>query len=211
MQNQLRHELQDIISGKGEVRYGRVIQSVAGYLNDGSQPGPETEDLKFFKKQEEARLEEYIHKYSLWLEDIDFSQYVSEGAEQRVYLKDSDYVLKLNDAIYYSSWKDYCHNLLLHNFFFSDSAYELKGFIKEEGVLYAVVEQAFVSITEPTDLDTVKLFLESNGFENTRNNDYYNGKLGVILEDLHDENVLTRNGILYFIDTVFYLTEIFWE
>ena len=34
---------------------------------------------------------------------------------------------------------------------------------------------------------------------------------GIILEDLHDENVLTQNGILYFIDTVFYINpEIFW-
>ena len=33
-----------------------------------------------------------------------------------------------------------------------------------------------------------------------------NEELGIILEDLHDENVLTRNGLLYFIDTVFYLT-----
>jgi hypothetical protein len=35
-----------------------------------------------------------------------------------------------------------------------------------------------------------------NGFENTRNNDYYSPALGIILEDLHDENVLMENGIL---------------
>lgn len=46
---------------------------------------------------------------------------------------------------------------------------------------------------------------------NTRNNDYYNPELGIILEDLHDENVLTRHDILYFIDTVFYLTDSFWN
>lgn len=50
-----------------------------------------------------------------------------------------------------------------------------------------------------------------NGFENNRNNDYINHELGIILEDLHDENVLTRNEILYFIDTVFYLNEKFWS
>jgi Ser/Thr protein kinase RdoA (MazF antagonist) len=49
-----------------------------------------------------------------------------------------------------------------------------------------------------------------NGFQNNRNNDYQNQELGIILEDLHDENVLTRNEVLYFIDTVFYLTENFW-
>lgn len=50
-----------------------------------------------------------------------------------------------------------------------------------------------------------------NGFQNTRNNDYFNPELGIILEDLHDENVLTLEGNLYFIDTVFYLTEQFYK
>jgi hypothetical protein len=100
---------------------------------------------------------------------------------------------------------------LLHNFFFPDTAYELKGFTKDNGVLYAALQQSYVAITESTDLDDVKQFLASNGFENIRNNDYQNHDLGIILEDLHDENVLTRNSILYFIDTVFYLTDKFWQ
>ena len=45
----------------------------------------------------------------------------------------------------------------------------------------------------------------SNGFLNTRNHDYLNADLNIILEDLHDENVLTKDGVHYFIDTVFYL------
>ena len=136
---------------------------------------------------------------------------MSEGAEQKVYLKDSEHVLKLNDAIYYNSWKDYLYNLLLHNYFFPDTAYDLLGFTKNDEVLYAVVQQNYVSITSNTDLEQVKEFLTLNGFENNRNNDYINRELGIILEDLHDENVLTQNDILYFIDTVFYLTENFWE
>ena len=76
--------------------------------------------------------------------------------------------------------------------------------------MYAVVQRTFVSITENTKIENVKSFLNENGFQNTRNNDYYNPNLGIILEDLHDENVLTKNDVLYFIDTVFYLTESFW-
>jgi hypothetical protein len=57
----------------------------------------------------------------------------------------------------------------------------------------------------------VKSFLNNNGFSNTRNNDFYNPEIGIILEDLHDENVLTKDGLLYFIDTVFYLTDEFWK
>ena len=43
------------------------------------------------------------------------------------------------------------------------------------------------------------------GFELKKNNDYFSNKIGIILEDLHDENVLTNNGVLFFIDTVFYI------
>ncbi len=39
---------------------------------------------------------------------------------------------------------------------------------------------------------------------------YINPGLGIILEDLHVENVLTRNNLFYFIDTVFYLTPDFY-
>ena len=68
-----------------------------------------------------------------------------------------------------------------------------------------------MSITGRTDLARVKSFLTLNGFDNIRNNDYYHHELGIILEDLHDENVLTKNDVLYFVDTVFYLTETFWK
>ncbi len=78
-------------------------------------------------------------------------------------------------------------------------------------MLFALVEQAYVSITAPTDLEKVKAFLISNGFLNIKRDDYYNPELGIILEDLHDENVLTQNGLLYFIDTVFYLKPEFWN
>lgn len=210
MQNRLKHELHDLISGKSQVRFGGTIQSITSYLSDGNQTSSETEGTKQIREQEKKRLESFISENSLWVDTIDFTQYVSEGAEQRVYLKDSEHVLKLNAAIYYSSWKEYFYNLLLHNFFFTDTPYELIGFTKENDILYAVIQQAYVAITENTDLKQVKSFLNSNGFINNRNNDYINIHLGIILEDLHDENVLTRNGVLYFIDTVFYTTDEFW-
>lgn len=211
MHENLKVQLYDVISGKSQVRIGSVIQAIASYLEKSEETGREVEVGKHFKKQEEKRLTEYIEEHKLWKSDIDFSQYVSEGAEQRVYLKDSEHVLKLNDSIYYATWRDYFYNLILHNFFFPDTAYKLIGFTKENNVLFAAVEQPFVSISQNTDLMQVKKFLTANGFENTRNNDYFNSDLGIILEDLHDENVLTKNGILYFIDTVFYLTKEFWE
>ena len=49
--------------------------------------------------------------------------------------------------------------------------------------------------------------MEANGFRIKKNNDYYHFETGLILEDLHEGNVLTQNGILYFVDTVFYLKQ----
>ena len=157
------------------------------------------------KEEETKSLIQFAEDNNLWVENINIDLYVSQGAEQKVYLKDGTSVLKLNDSIYYVSWVDYFHNLLLNNLFFPDTAYLLLGFYKDLDVLYAVVEQPFVKANEKTDLNMVKAFLENNGFINKKNHDYYNEELGLILEDLHDENVLTQNGMLYFIDTVFYI------
>ncbi len=211
MQNTLRDELRNVISGKSQVRHGKAIQAIAHYLEIGTSTSANPEEDEQIRSQEKERLEQYISEHQLWLIDLDLSNYVSEGAEQKVYLKDSENVFKLNDAIYYRSWVDYFRNLLLHNYFFNDTAYQLIGFYREAEVVYAVVKQPYVQITQATDLKQVQSFLGANGFIVTRNNDYYNAHIGVILEDLHDENVLTKDGLLYFIDTVFYLTNGFWS
>lgn len=168
-------------------------------------------ESKLYKKQETEVLKDYINKNNVWFSDVAIENYVSEGAEQKVYLKDGKNVIKLNDAIFYNSWEDYLNNLLLHNYFFPDTAYELLGFYNsQDDLILAVVTQPFVRATEKTDLEGVKKFMRANGFINTRNNDYHNPDLCIILEDLHDENVLTENGVLQFIDTVFYIQENFY-
>ena len=103
---------------------------------------------KHFKEKETKSLIEFIQLNNLWVENLNLENYISQGAEQKVYLKDDKSVLKLNDSIYYTSWIDYLNNLLLNNYFFSDTAYQLLGFYKSDTILYAVVEQPFVKATE---------------------------------------------------------------
>ena len=201
----MKDAIQYILSGKSQVKHCHLIQTTCSYLKRSQRSGSVAQEYKQNKQQERESLIQFANQENLWLANINVENYVSQGAEQKVYLKDGTSVLKLNDAIYYASWVDYLHNLLLNNLFFPDTAYQLLGFFKELDVLYAVVEQPFIKATEKTDLSLVKLFLENNGFRNTKNHDYYNANLGIILEDLHDENVLTQNEILFFIDTVFYI------
>jgi len=51
----------------------------------------------------------------------------------------------------------------------------------------------------------VKKYMFSQGFELKKRNDYLHSGLGIIVEDLHEENVLIRDNTLFFIDTVIYL------
>ncbi len=201
----MNDEIQHILSGKSQVKHGDFIQTIISFLRRSEATSNLVKEDKHFKEKETKSLIEFIQLNNLWVENLNLENYISQGAEQKVYLKDDKSVLKLNDSIYYTSWIDYLNNLLLNNYFFSDTAYQLLGFYKSDTILYAVVEQPFVKATEKTNLDLVKQFMLSNGFENTRNNDYINKNYGIILEDLHDENVLTQNGFLFFIDTVFYI------
>ncbi len=197
--------IEDVISGKIEVRDGSAIKKATSYLKRSQGTSKMAKDSKLYKKQEESILKDYINKNNLWFSDIDLKDYVSEGSEQKVYLSNDIDVIKLNDSIFYNSWEDYLQSLLLHNYFFPDTSYELIGFHESDGVLFSVVKQPFVKATSKTDLEEVKKMMSENGFLNKKNNDYYNPELGLILEDLHDENVLTEDGVLKFIDTIFYI------
>jgi len=209
--NSIKQELYDVLSGKIKIRNGEPLQTIACYLRASQETSVIAKSAKQFKREEAQRLKAFAVDSGFWIDRIDFENYVSEGAEQRVYLRDSKHVMKLNDSIYYESWLDYLYNLILHNYFFEDTAYQLTGFTEFGGIIYSVVLQNYVSETGSTNMKHLNHFLQLNGFENIRNNDYMHKDLGIILEDLHDENVLTNNGVLYFIDTVFYLTPAFWK
>ena len=119
----MKHELQNIISGKSQVKFGSVIQAATNYIRNGKSTSYLAQESNNLKKQEEDLLVNFTNENSLWKE-VDIKNFISNGAEQLVYLKDQSRVIKLNNSIYYTSWEDYFNNLLLNNYFFSDTAYE---------------------------------------------------------------------------------------
>jgi hypothetical protein len=70
--------------------------------------------------------------------------------------------------------------------------------------LFAVIRQQFVEGGQAV-LEHIEEFLNFNGFNKIRRQDYYNNELGLSLEDMHDENVIAKVGVLFFIDTGFYI------
>ncbi len=208
----IKNELQNIIFGDGSVGTTSQLKKVQNFLRTNEKASIRSKEQKYLKSEEAICLIEFAHNENLFYsEEISEYKFISAGAEQRVYYYDDFHVIKINEAVFYEYWLDYFNSILIHNYFFPATAYDFLGFKIIDGVLYAVVKQEFIVSTEITDLNAVKQFLSFNDFTNNRNNDYINNDLGIIFEDLHDENVLSKNGILYFIDTIFYLTKDFYS
>ncbi|SFW70437.1 putative polyvalent protein kinase domain-containing protein [Chitinophaga sancti] len=158
------------------------------------------------KKEQAEHLNQYAASNNLWVSGLlDKDLYLTRGGEAEVYFgKDSLNVLKVNDAIYYATWLEFFNSVSIHNLLFPNTAYIFLGFTESDGILKAVMQQPFIIADDQVDLNDVKQLLAFNGFENIKRNDYKNSALGILLEDIHDENVISNKGVLFFIDTVFY-------
>jgi hypothetical protein len=209
LNNASKDQLSDIIAGKIFEGSGSTLQTARNYLSGSFETSKtikrdfarfsvikeeQTEALKEFALRNKCLLN---HKQLQWT-------FLSEGGESKVFLNsEGTHVIKMNDAVYYNTWLDFLNSILLHNLFFPETAYELLGFCKLEGDLYALLKQAYIIADEMTDLVALANFMHHNGFQKTRGYDYYSVNYGLCIEDLHDENVLTREGVFFFIDTVF--------
>jgi hypothetical protein len=76
----MNNEIQRVISGKSQVRYGANIQAAISYLTGSANSSALDKTDKHFKREETERLKKYIDNQNLWVKDIDLDNYVSEGA-----------------------------------------------------------------------------------------------------------------------------------
>jgi hypothetical protein len=155
----IKNELQNIITGNGQIGDGNLIKKVQNILRRNEESIKISSQKKFVKSEEEVFLKYIIETENLiYNEEISDSDYIAEGAEQKVYRLDDNSVIKLNDSIFYASWKDYFESLLIHNYFFKSTKYELLGFKIINNVVFAVVKQNFVQAYDSVNLDQVKEF-----------------------------------------------------
>ncbi len=139
------------------------------------------------------------------MDSLPTCEYLASGGESEVYLaSDKLNVIKVNDAVYYATWAEYFNSLVIHNLLFPNTSYSLVGFIETQGRLCAILQQPFIA-GEQAGLEDIKELLIFNGFENIKRQDYFNREFGLLLEDMHDENVIAGQDVLFFIDTVYYI------
>ena len=208
--DETRKKLQDIVRGAGveggESNCTTIRNLLCQSFETGTTIKSEFESRAIIKEEQAAFLKTYAQSAGLWLESLlPANQYLTRGGEAEIYLAfDKRHVIKVNDAVYYATWTEFFNSLVIHNLLFPNTFYTLIGFTHAKDTLQAVLQQLFVE-GETAELDDIKEFLLFNGFINTRRQDYYNEEFGLVLEDMHDENIIASNGFLFFIDTVFYI------
>lgn len=163
---------------------------------------------------EESALKIWSQTNGLWISERDFKiQYalrkIGAGAEQQVYLHPNGReVIKANTGAYHGNWLEFFNRLLCHAILFPATKYTTVGFTTIGETFTVIIQQQFAFLTEGASRSTVEPYLNQHGFSRTKNDDYYNPVLGIILEDLHDENVFLLEGQLLFIDPVIYFETI---
>lgn len=188
----------------GEAKQSLITETYS-YLERSKRESGVAEETFISKEREAKAIIEFADNNNLWYENTQFSIFLDEGAEQKVFFDAlRNKVIKYNDGIFYVNWMQYLESLIIHNMLFKNTNYELLGFLKINSTLYAVIEQDYIEPTDTTQIEKVRKEMEANGFIVKKKNDYINNDLGLIIEDLHEENVLTYNGELFFVDTVIY-------
>ena len=211
--DEIREKLQNIIRGARLEGAADHCSTIRSFLIEGFGTDPtvksEFESRAIIKEKQANFLISYAEGAGILLDSMPpGSEYLTKGGESTVYLAaDKLNVIKVNDAIYYATWIEYFNSLVIHNLLFPNTAYSLIGFTRNGGNLAAVLEQSFIE-GEQAKLDDIRELLTFNGFVNRRRQDYFNEEFGLVLEDMHDENVIARQEVLFFIDTVFYIMPI---
>ena len=181
--------------------YIAARSQIAGTENKATEPVNRKERAQLNKKLraiEEKDLLKWSKAEKIFISEAEFNRQwhnrkIAEGAEQQVYLDYSGLsVIKTNDAIMHGTWLEFFDRIALHNWLFPEVAYQLSGFTKVKSRLGAIIHQPFIKSERGASREEVENDMVKRRFIRLKNDDYFNPALGIILEDLHDENVLNR-------------------
>ena len=130
-----------------------------------------------------------------------------EGGEHQIY-QNEGYFLKRNNLLYHTNWLEYFHRIVLHNWLFPETSIHFEGLMLVDDELQPVITQKAFLATRGANRNEVEAEMERRGFYRRKADNYYNPDLGVLVEDLHDENVLVSpKGSLLIFDPVIYLAK----
>lgn len=186
---------------------GIELSKIANVAREIHKANPKIKEEFIGKKLENDAIIEYAKSNNLWVDDY-ISIYGNKahayGVESDVYLsRDGKSVYKINNGIQHGTWLDFFNRIIAHNIYFPETKYEIVGYTQKDNKLAIILKQDVVEIIEAaTDAQLEKDLTESLFIYNSRNNvkDVING---VILRDLHKENVVINNkGDVLYLDPI---------
>ena len=204
---------------------GQAITEVLGKVYRASQkpsvPTPKTRAERLETNRAIRTIEEQQLRRSLESQIQDPADFLEKweqcgqisGAEQKAYPDGNGNYIKANSGDYHGHWNEYIERLHLHQFLFPETAYELIGLTEIEQQIHFLVSQkeAYAFQNEKGDYmgasrSQVEAHMEKLGAYRFRNDDYYIPSQDILVEDLHDENVLLAEDgeTLLFIDPVIF-------
>lgn len=166
--------------------------------------------IRELKQREAAALLGWARKESRLLNNAAFTRrWIAQGSvggqENEVFLR-GNRVFKRNNLCFHLSYTDFFDRLVLHNLLFPGAPLRFEGFVRQEGTLQPVMSQPAVRARRGAVRAEVEAFMRRLGFERVRHDDYRHPE-GILVEDLHDENVfIDENDDIVMIDPVIYLT-----
>lgn len=114
-------------------------------------------------------------------------------------------VLKRNNLCFHLSHADFFDRLALHSLLFPGAPPRLEGFVEHADGLRPVFSQPAVRARRGARREEVEAFMRRLDFSRVRHDDYRHPG-GILVEDLHDENVfIDEQGEIVVIDPVIYL------
>ena len=129
------------------------------------------------------------------------------GQENDVHL-DGARVFKRNNLSFHLCYADFFDRLALHNLLFPGAPLRLEGFVPgPDALLWPVMSQPAVRAQRGATRPEVEAFMRQLDFVRVRHDDYRHPE-GILVEDLHDENVfIDSDGEVIVIDPVIYVIE----
>lgn len=169
---------------------------------------------KVIKPIEEKDLTEWAKRRGALLDNNKFNeQWVRDGkkgeSENEVYYDEASHRwYKRNTMFLHSTYLEYFHRVAMHNYLFPEAPLKLEGFVINEDTLMPIVSQQHVQADRGATKEEVTKYMSKIGFKHKTGVDFYNPDTGIIVEDLHDENVLVSpEGHMYIIDPIIWLDE----
>lgn len=130
-----------------------------------------------------------------------------EGGEHQVY-QAGGWFYKRNNMAYHSGYLEYLHRVVLHNYLFAETAICFEGLMWYDDLLQPVISQKALAGVRGATRDEVEHEMLLRGFVRRFADNYYNPTLNVLVEDLHDENVLVdADGDLLIFDPVIHIAK----